>query len=1151
LEFLEDRLVPSTLTYSQFRQLPISIDDTVVPAVSATAATGVGTQSAIQGTQLIGLDQAFANFPYRGAGYSVAVIDTGIDYTNPAFGNRVIAGWNFANNSGNYMDDNGHGTAVAGVIGSGDPSYTGMAPAVNLIALKVLDASGSGTFGAVADALAWVVAHQQQYHIVAVNMSLGAGDYAQSPYTFLDNDFQALVNEGVFIAVASGNDFFVDHSQQGLAYPAISPYVASVGAVWDGNYGKTAWQDGAIDYSTAVDQITSFTQRSPALDLLAPGAMVTSVARGGGYVTMAGTSLATPFVTGAAVLLHQELDALGEHNLAGELSILSIMQSTGAAIVDAGENANVTPTGLTFKRLNIGSAMIAVSGDPAPPVLSPIANQTMAYNQGSLTVTLSASDSNGAPLTFTAQATTTSVSLSISGNQLTIHPAQGYAGSFTVQVTVSDGLEVATQSFQVTVTPNPPPTLAAIPNQTMRGTQPLIVTLPGSDSDGDSLTYSAHVVGGAAAQAYQLKQQLGLLATTNYYTNAWGFQEKWLPGSGGQWYFILPDGELRQWAATRYATPAPYTLIATLDSSFYADPSLLWNAQPSALPIVSLSISGNQLTIQRPGTFTGTFQVQAAVSDGSSSATQTFQVTVPPDAPPVLAPIANQVLQGSQPLTIALSATDADGDSLTYSALVPGALAYQLKQQLGLMPAMNYYTNSWGFHEKWITGSGGQWYFILPDGELRQWAATRYPTPASYTLIANLDSSYYADPSRLWNAAATANPGLSIAGNQLTIQRPNGYTGSFQVQATVSDGVLSATQVFQVTVPPGTTPVLAAIANQTMHANQSLTIVLSGSDADGDSLTYSAQVVGAQAIQLGEQLGFEPTTNYYTNAWGFNEKWLQAKGGQWYFILPDGELREALGGKSANLAAYPLIANLGVSFYADPSQLWNVQAAATSGVTLSISGNQLTIQPPAGYTGAFQVQATVTDGQASASQTFQVTVTANAAPVLSAIANQSITIGQPLVVNLSGSDADGDSLTYSAHVLSSANSQAYAIEQQLGLTYGGSYFTNSWGLGEKWLVDQKGQWYFILSDGELRAWAGTLNATLAPSALIATLNVACFADPSLLWNAQPVSANPILQVNGNQLVIQATAANIGSFQIQAAVSDGVHTASQSFTLVVW
>jgi hypothetical protein len=127
------------------------------------------------------------------------------------------------------------------------------------------------------------------------------------------------------------------------------------------------------------------------------------------------------------------------------------------------------------------------------------------------------------------------------------------------------------------------------------------------------------------SRAYQLDQQLGLTWSGNYYINAWGMNEKWMQGNGGQWYCILPNGELRRWAGTVAATLQPANLIATFSTSYYADPSLLWNATPSVPATVS--VTGTQLTIM-PNGFVGTFIVQVSVSDGTTSTAQQFSVTV-------------------------------------------------------------------------------------------------------------------------------------------------------------------------------------------------------------------------------------------------------------------------------------------------------------------------------------------------------------------------------------------------------------------------------------------------------------------------------------------------------------------------------------------
>lgn len=377
IEQLEEILLfsgsPAELAASDWRQQTFSLDQLDLQANSASIAGGTVSAEANAGIAMTGAIQAQQQFGLNGSGYSVAILDTGIDYNNPTFAGRYLGGWNFVDNNSDTMDYNGHGTHVAGIIGSDDPILPGIAPGVGIISLKVLDNSGTGTFGNVDAALQWVAAHQQQYHIAAVNMSLGAGNYTSEPFTFLDADLQTLVNEGVFIAAASGNSYFSYGSQPGLAFPAINNSVVSVGAVWDGSFGAASWANGAKDYTTAPDQIASFTQRSSALDILAPGAYVTSTYLNDSYASMAGTSMASPMVAAAAALVHEALDQKGEGSAANESNILAILKATGVSIVDGAYGQdNVNHTWLTFKRLDVYSALETVLGaNYSPPSQSP------------------------------------------------------------------------------------------------------------------------------------------------------------------------------------------------------------------------------------------------------------------------------------------------------------------------------------------------------------------------------------------------------------------------------------------------------------------------------------------------------------------------------------------------------------------------------------------------------------------------------------------------------------------------------------------------------------------------------------------------------------------------------------------------------------
>jgi subtilisin family serine protease len=907
VECLEERLVPSTTVddaaYEAWRQQTYSVDELSVAEslVSIVGPTQVDSQATNNSFgSLIGLPSVF-NTPYRGTGYSVVVIDTGIDYRHTDLGGgfgagkRVIAGWDFVNNDADPLDDNGHGTHVAGIIGSSSSTYSGVAPGVNLIALKVLDKNGSGTFGAVEDALKWVAANQSKYNIVSINLSLGAGNYTTNPYTFLDDEFTALRNQGVFLAVAAGNSFYSYNSQIGLDFPAVNPLVVSVGAVWSGNFGSVAWGSGARDNTTAADRIASFTQRGPGLSIMAPGAIINSTYLNNTYKTMAGTSMASPVVAAAAAILHQAMDA---RNLtANQDTILTLMRSTADNVVDGDdENDNVVNTGLTFKRLDLAAALGAL-GSP----------------------------SNSAPV------------------------------------------------------------LQAIGAKSVAPGKATVVTLNATDADNDPIAYTAQVIGSSASQAYQLKQQLSLSFNDSYYFNAWGQNEKWLGGANGAWYCILPNGEFRRWSGSMGATLQPANLVATFDASYHADPSLLFDAQAASGAQPTLSIAGRQLTIQAPAGASGSYQIRVTASDGKATAQQVFALTIT-NSKPVLQPIANQAIAPGKSQTITISANDADGDPLTYSATVVSSLAaqaYQLKQQYRLGYSGNYYQNAWGQNEKWFSTPTGFFFCILPNGELRRWTGNMNTTLQTANLIATLDTIAYDDPALIWNAqsANSADPVISFAGNQMTIQAPSGGLNSFQIRVTVSDGAGSSQQLFTLTLK-NNKPVLQAISNQTVGAGQTLSVNVAASDADGDTLTYSARIVSSlasQALELKQkyQLGF--SGNYYQNAWGQNEKWFSTPTGFYFCILPNGELRRWTGNMSTTLQAANLVATLDTAYHTDPSLLWNAkpQSAAPS---LAISGNQLTIAAPAGITDIYQIEVSVSDGVSVATRTFALTVRSSVTP---------------------------------------------------------------------------------------------------------------------------------------------------------------------------
>jgi subtilisin family serine protease len=297
--------------------------------------------------QLVDQDAAASTYPgVTGEGVTVAVIDTGIDYTHPSLGGgfgsgkKVIGGYDFVSNDDDPMDESGHGTAVAGVIAA-DPytvngvTYQGVAPDAKLVALRV------GTENSISDAnieraLQWVVANYKSYNISVVNLSLGSGNFRNaSTNSVLADEFAQLHDLGIFVAAASGNSndqISGPIDQDGVAYPAADPNVLAVGAV------------------DANDVITSWTQRGDELDILAPGVDIVMPQRGGGYVTEDGTSFASPYVAGAAALV-KSVDGSAK---AGDIG--SILMASGVNNRDGSGETGDTTT-LAFARLDIDNAL--------------------------------------------------------------------------------------------------------------------------------------------------------------------------------------------------------------------------------------------------------------------------------------------------------------------------------------------------------------------------------------------------------------------------------------------------------------------------------------------------------------------------------------------------------------------------------------------------------------------------------------------------------------------------------------------------------------------------------------------------------------------------------------------------------------------------
>ncbi|MGA8807671.1 MAG: S8 family serine peptidase, partial [Thermoanaerobaculia bacterium] len=248
---------------------------------------------------IINAPKVWSSLGSRGAGVTVAIIDTGIDYRHPALGGgfgpgfKVKGGWDFVNNDGDPMDDAGHGTHVAGIVAGQSDVITGVAPDVSLIAYKVLGANGSGTESNVIAAIERAadpnLDGNTSDHADVANLSLGGGGNPDDPgCVAIDNATAA----GVTFAIAAGNSGGSGNNFHSIGSPGTARSAITVGA------------------SDLGDNIASFSSRGPNMkniaikpDVIAPGVSILSSLPDNHYGNLSGTSMASPHVAGAAALL--------------------------------------------------------------------------------------------------------------------------------------------------------------------------------------------------------------------------------------------------------------------------------------------------------------------------------------------------------------------------------------------------------------------------------------------------------------------------------------------------------------------------------------------------------------------------------------------------------------------------------------------------------------------------------------------------------------------------------------------------------------------------------------------------------------------------------------------------------------------------------
>ncbi len=298
----------------------------------------------------------------NGFGITAYIIDTGIRADHNEFGGRVTVGFDAIGDGQNTNDCNGHGTHVAGTVGG---ATYGVAPQVSLVAVRVLNCTGSGSTSGVIAGIDWATANHAAGVPAVANMSLGGGYSAA-----LNTATQNAITDGISFAVAAGNS----NADACNFSPASTPNAITVGS------------------TSSNDARSSFSNWGSCLDIFAPGSSIKSSWNTSATATntISGTSMASPHVAGAAALI-----------LSGSLS--STPAQVATALTAASTTGVVTDpaAGSVNRLLFTGDASVPQPPPPTPPTAPANDNFANAVTLSSLAAvtgtTVAATHESGEP----------------------------------------------------------------------------------------------------------------------------------------------------------------------------------------------------------------------------------------------------------------------------------------------------------------------------------------------------------------------------------------------------------------------------------------------------------------------------------------------------------------------------------------------------------------------------------------------------------------------------------------------------------------------------------------------------------------------------------------------------------------------------------
>ncbi len=780
----------------------------------------------------------------------VAVIDTGVDYTHNALDSNI---WiNPGEVAGNGIDDDGNGF-VDDIYGY-DFANNDSNP---------MDDNGHGT-------------HVSGTIISTANCSVMCLKFLDSDGSGYLSNAIAAVNYATMMRSLYGVNVRVDNNSWGggsfssamqsaitAAGDAGILFVAAAGndgtnndttAEYPANY--TSPNVISVAASTKTNALADFSNYgATTVDIAAPGVSIVSTTPGNTYSTYSGTSMATPHVSAVAALAwavcpDASVADVRDAILDGAASVSSLKGKVAAGgVLNAYNTLNLLVHSGVDTAPVVGSLSLSTGSVSAGASVTLTANNITATT-GTIDAVRFVLDTNGNGQ-YDNSDTVLGTSTTVSGctSSLKIGTAGYASGTYTILAAAknSAGDWSAWVATTLTVLPSDDHGGNAAVATSVGGVASSTSGRIGENGDADWFSFTA-----TAGKTYVFTVALGTLADSSLY----------LYGTNGTTQLAMNDDY-----GTSCASRITWT--ATADGVYY-------------------------LKVVGYGTETGTYTLGVSRQN----------------AAPVLATVGSQTMSYSQTtLTIALKATDADGDALTYTATVTAIdstaqKAYNLDQSLNLHRYSNgsYYQNARGLNERYLLGNKNTLYYILPSGALYRLNGSI----AKSVYIDTLSATYYSDPSLLYAATKPsltevdeACVSVTVSGNTLTITRASNYTGGICVTVGVSDGVASDSETFTLSDP---------LASKAYSLDQSL---------------------GLHAFVSG---------SYYPNARGRNEKYMLGPNNVMYYLMPNGSLYRFNG----SLAKSTLVAKLSAAYYANPKLLHesyspSLVAAAASAANKSSS----------------------------------------------------------------------------------------------------------------------------------------------------------------------------------------------------------------------